>query len=273
MTPGSCDISVPKPGSKKAPHSKSDSDFSIQQRKRMLIEKIKGIKPTRSEINSKNVTLSKICDGLPKNKSIINKNTDVDVKLNSGNKRKHALKVQKATKTTEVKSCGFKSLSTPSLAADFSDGDKNLVSAMESHNQKPEIVPFKFITISNSNEILSQETEVPMKVKDEDISNQDKKFDRKYVFDLHSNVVHGEEVKVKKEPVIKEEKFVELQQSGKEFEEPYKCNNCRAAFQKKSCLNRHVTTVHEGNKPFKCTTCDTSFAQKHTLKRLLSFMN
>ena len=76
-------------------------------------------------------------------------------------------------------------------------------------------------------------------------------------------MVHWEEVNVKKEPVIKEEKIEEFQLSGKEFEKPYKCNNCSAAFQKKS----HVTTVHEGKKPFHCSICDTSFAHKPHLKR------
>ena len=228
ITPESCDVSVSTPGGKKAPdfrlatefhnemlfepsnklttNSKSDSDFPIQKSKRMLIEKIKGIKSTRCEINSKNVTLSKICDDiveyslpygwkkvcqkrkrsdrttdayrwdvsiihpdgknfrstfeveryldenpdekcdrsvtnttrpndLPKTKSNSN---DKDVKLNSNIKRKHALKVQKATKTTEVKSCGFKSLPTLSLVTNFNDEDNDVVSAMQPDNQKPE---------------------------------------------------------------------------------------------------------------------------------------
>jgi hypothetical protein len=216
-TPESCDqacdgsVAIPDgenaPDLMLAPNSKSDSDFSIEQSKRMLIEKIKGIKSTRHEINSKNVALSKICDDtveyslpygwkkvchkrkridkttdayrwdiyiihpdgkkfrstieveryldenpyekcdrsvtnttppndLPKNKSKINKNNDKDEKLNSGIKRKHALKVRKATKTTEVESCGFKSLPILSLATNFSDIDKNRVSAMELDDEK-----------------------------------------------------------------------------------------------------------------------------------------
>ena len=228
ITPESCDVPVPTPGGMKAPDfmlptelnnemlsepfdestpsSKSDSDFSIQQSKRMLIEKIKGIKSTRSEINSRNVTLSKICDDiveyslpygwkkvchkrkridkttdayrwdvslihpngkkfrstieverylgenpdekcepsvtnttlpndLPQNKSEINKNNEEDVKLNIGIERKHALKVQKATKITEFISCGFKSLPT-SLAKNFSDEDNDVVSKIEPDNQK-----------------------------------------------------------------------------------------------------------------------------------------
>ena len=203
-----------------APNSKSDSGFSIEQSKRMLIEKIKGIKSTRHEINSKNVALSKICDDtveyslpygwkkvchkrkridkttdayrwdiyiihpdgkkfrstieveryldenpdekcdrsvttttppndLPKNKSNINKNNDKDEKLNSGIKKKHALKVRKATKTTEVESCGFKSLPILSLATNFSDIDKNGVSAMELDDEKLDIKIFNPWNVSD----------------------------------------------------------------------------------------------------------------------------
>ena len=90
-------------------------------------------------------------------------------------------------------------------------------------------------------------------------------FDKQYVFDCHLALVHGEEIKVKKEPMIKEEKIEELQQSEKESEKPYECNNCSAAFARKSCLNRHVTTVHEGKKPFECNNCDASFTRKTSL--------
>ena len=92
-------------------------------------------------------------------------------------------------------------------------------------------------------------------------------FDKKYVFALHLDLVHGEEIKLKKEPLIKEEKFEELQQSEKEIEKPNECNNCGAAFQTKSGLNKHVTSVHEGKKPFQCSICDASFAEKAHLKR------
>merc|ERR1712051_280798 len=44
-------------------------------------------------------------------------------------------------------------------------------------NNSTSIVPFEFIPISNSNEILSQETDVPMKVKNIVISDQHKKFE------------------------------------------------------------------------------------------------
>ena len=53
-----------EPSDESMPNSKSDSDFSIQQRKKLLIEKIKGIKSTRSEISSEYVTLSKTSDDI-----------------------------------------------------------------------------------------------------------------------------------------------------------------------------------------------------------------
>ena len=94
-------------------------------------------------------------------------------------------------------------------------------------------------------------------------------FNKKYDFDLHSDLVHGiwEETKVKKKPTIKEEKFEQLQQSEEKIEKPYECNNCSAAFPTKSRLNRHVTSVHVGKKPFQCNICDAKFSMKQQMKR------
>ena len=116
------------------------------------------------------------------------------------------------------------------------------------------------------------------------------KFDNMYDRRQHLALVHGEEIKVKKESMIKEENFEQLKQSEKQFEKPYyKCHypiifdfghflNCSAAFPTKSQLNRHVTlvhegkkkpllkehmkSVHEGKKAFQCNICDASFARK-----------
>ena len=130
-------------------NSESVSDFSTQQNKKVLIEKIKGIKFARSEINSKNVTLSKVCDDivefslpdekcdrsvtdtsrpndLHKNQSTTKKINDKDVKLNSGIKEKDALKFPKATKTPKVKSHSFKSLPVSPLAINFIDEDNDV---------------------------------------------------------------------------------------------------------------------------------------------------
>ena len=87
-------------------------------------------------------------------------------------------------------------------------------------------------------------------------------FDKKYVFDLHMDLVHGEEIKVKKEQLIKEEKFEELQQSEKELSYPithvmdksFQCDKCDSFFKSKQNLKRHMESVHEGKKPFLCST-------------------
>ena len=92
------------------------------------------------------------------------------------------------------------------------------------------------------------------------------KFDNKYELDQHLALVHGEEINVKEEPAIKEESFEELQKTETELEKPYECNFCSAAFPTKSCLNRHVIAVHEGNKSFQCKVCEYSFADKGKLK-------
>ena len=36
-------------------------------------------------------------------------------------------------------------------------------------------------------------------------------------------------------------------------------------FHKKTHLNRHITSVHEGIKPFKCNICEANFARKSHL--------
>ena len=130
-------------------------------------------------------------------------------------------------------------------------------------------------------------------------------FDKKYVFDLHLFLVHGEKMpEVKVEPLISEDNFQELQSSepdhvvnvslkcktcdasfgGKgdldrhvssvhEGKKPFKCNVCNASFTEKGSLNKHVSSVHEGKKPFKCSTCNASFEQKGTLKKHLTSMH
>ena len=69
-------------------------------------------------------------------------------------------------------------------------------------------------------------------------------FDKKYVFDIHLDMIHGEEIIVKKEPLIKAENFEELQQ-------PFKCSICDTNFLYKQRLNGQIATIHEGKKPFR----------------------
>ena len=53
---------------------------------------------------------------------------------------------------------------------------------------------------------------------------------------------------------------------------PVKCSICSATFTRKSSLNRHVASVHEGKKPhnskkpFKCNICNSAFTRKSNLK-------
>ena len=89
-------------------------------------------------------------------------------------------------------------------------------------------------------------------------------FDKKYVFDLHMSLVHGKEIKVKKEPVTSEiemdlEKIIEKQS--------IQCEICQASFKYKQGLKRHKLSVHDGKKPFKCEICYYSCSQKPNLKR------
>ena len=47
-----------------------------------------------------------------------------------------------------------------------------------------------------------------------------------------------------------------------EEKKPFKCDDCGAAFSRKSNLNRHIESVHERKKPFQCNICYASFSQK-----------
>ena len=60
-------------------------------------------------------------------------------------------------------------------------------------------------------------------------------FDKKYVFDLHLSLVHGEEIKVKSEPKICEE-------NSQKYEKNY--------------------SDHVVDKSFRCDICDSFFKSK-----------
>ena len=128
-------------------------------------------------------------------------------------------------------------------------------------------------------------------------------FDKKYVYDLHLTLVHGQEIKVKKEPTTFKENFEDLEQSEKQSEhitheldkslqcdkcntlfkskpdlkshiksvhdriKPFECNFCAAKFLKKTLMKRHIDSVHEGKKPFQCNTCGTTFKRNAYLKQ------
>ena len=92
-------------------------------------------------------------------------------------------------------------------------------------------------------------------------------FDKKYVFDLHLSLVHGEKIQVKIESQISEENIEEPQNSKQVFSDHVvdtglKCNTCYSTFKTKRNLKSHIVSVHEGKKPFKCIICDTSLREK-----------
>ena len=92
-------------------------------------------------------------------------------------------------------------------------------------------------------------------------------FGKKYVFDLHLSLVHGEKIEVKVESPLCEENLKDSQiNKGKK---PFKCSICDSSFSQKGTLKRHMASVHEEKKPFKCPTCDAGFAQKGKLIRHL----
>ena len=46
----------------------------------------------------------------------------------------------------------------------------------------------------------------------------------------------------------------------------FMCEICESHFKQRSNLNRHISSVHEGNKAFKCKICDYSCSEKSDLK-------
>ena len=98
-------------------------------------------------------------------------------------------------------------------------------------------------------------------------------FGKKYVFDLHRSLVHGEKMaEVKIEPPISEENFQECQASEPIFpdhvlETDLKCYICSSLFKTKQGLKSHIASVHDGKKSFKCNVCDARFARRDALNR------
>ena len=112
-------------------------------------------------------------------------------------------------------------------------------------------------------------------------------FDKKYVFNVHLSVVHGEKLDKKQDPdsqpsVIPEVEELEIinkeeensrkirkvsmkTTSGHEGKKQFQCEISNANFRPNCHLNRHFRTVHEGKKKIKCDICNTSFGQKSTL--------
>ena len=97
-------------------------------------------------------------------------------------------------------------------------------------------------------------------------------FGKKYVFDLHLSLVHGEKIEVKKDSLMMcEEKVQGPKVCEKEFpnhkvEKQPKCDVCNSVFKSKGNLKKHIQLVHERKKLFKCGTCDAGFTTKYVLR-------
>ena len=70
-------------------------------------------------------------------------------------------------------------------------------------------------------------------------------FGKKYVFDLHLSLVHGEKIEVKSEPQDCKENSQEFQTSEKncsdlEVVTSLKCDVCDSSFKNKTDFKRHV---------------------------------
>ena len=93
-------------------------------------------------------------------------------------------------------------------------------------------------------------------------------FGKKYVFDLHLSLVHGEKIEVKmvkNEPIVCDENF-QTSQTKRVVDKHLKCQICDSSLKSKRNLKNHIASVHERKKPFKCIICDTSFTTKQSLK-------
>ena len=90
--------------------SESDSDFSTKQSKNVLTEKSEGFKSIKSKSKTKSS----------------NKENDEDLKQNCG--------IEKETKSSEIKSRGFKSSPVSSFATNFSDEESDSENSDEPKN-------------------------------------------------------------------------------------------------------------------------------------------
>ena len=121
-------------------------------------------------------------------------------------------------------------------------------------------------------------------------------FGKKYVYDLHLKLVHGEKIEVKNEPLNSEETFKEHQTSGDKISDLVvhkfiECNICDATFNTQQNLKIHTNSVHQVknkpinsketfqepqigekehhvvHKPIRCNICNAPFKTQRHLKR------
>ena len=123
---------------------------------------------------------------------------------------------------------------------------------------------------------------------DEKVSNENfcshccLKFDSEVWYDLHLQLVHGNENKTEplenKVECMSKEKVFPIDLSTKstithKVEKCFKCNICISSFTSKQNLKKHIS-IHKGENPFKCNICNEQFATERRLSiHTFSFHN
>ena len=74
-------------------------------------------------------------------------------------------------------------------------------------------------------------------------------FDKKYVYDLHLSLVHGQEIKVKTESTTCEENIEDFQKNEKVLsDKSFKCD--KSFVKSKQNLKSHIESVNEKKQAF-----------------------
>ena len=78
-------------------------------------------------------------------------------------------------------------------------------------------------------------------------------FKKKYAFDIHLSLVHGEKLEIKQEPKSQPSPIPELQITHPEKE------SIRKIESKRSKVSVKTASGHKGKKQFKCDICNAEF--------------
>ena len=102
-------------------------------------------------------------------------------------------------------------------------------------------------------------------------------FESKYVYSLHLKIVHKHIVGPKSiKTGIKSNKILSSDEksdsdkqsvSDENEKKTFQCEICQCCFSRRSILDFHITSLHEGHKPFKCEFCSYTCSQKISLKK------
>ena len=96
-------------------------------------------------------------------------------------------------------------------------------------------------------------------------------FGKKYVFDLHLSLVHGEKMEVKIEPIICEENFLNPQTSEQDFSAAHEVRIepkiCEENFQQPQTSEQYFSAESVVDVSLKCDACDLLFETKKSLER------